>query len=579
MNHKIKTFSLLLAGAVAGGCANLENARRDVDNKTAQGYEQAVASQAKITSPALNAEQVFVRQKGSWLGRRTVDISSDDILPEAFSQNVTLAFPGRLNIQTIAERITKVTSIPVRIKPDVFLSPTAFVRSGAGAIQVQQPGTGLPGQPGVQPGMPGAIPPVASVANQSMSLSGAQNFSTDMELNYSGSLAGLLDLVAARIGISWEYKDGGINLFRLITRTMTLKANPGNSDYSSTIGKAGNGGAAISGTNTVASSFSSTAQIKMESKFSVWESTESALKSILSPLGKISVSQATGTITVTDTKDVVEQAQKIVDYENMMLTRQIGIRVEMLSVELGNEAEYGINWNVVYSKLSNLSPLWKLTAASPSTLAGALAGSVGLQIVAPITNDNSLTQRLSGSSALMNALSSIGRTHIVTTASVATLNRQPVPVALTNQVAYLASTAPATAVAGGTGGLPGLTPGTVTTGFMLNLLPTVMENNMVQMQFSVDVSELKKLNTISSGSGATLQSIQTPEVSGTQFLQRVALRAGETLVISGFERQTDQYDKRTLTEDGPIGLGGSYTGNKKREATVILITPVIMEGV
>ena len=53
------------------------------------------------------------------------------------------------------------------------------------------------------------------------------------------------------------------------------------------------------------------------------------------------------------------------------------------------------------------------------------------------------------------------------------------------------------------------------------------------------------------------------------------MRPGETLVLSGYERTVGQYDRRSLTEDAPIGLGGSLTGVNNREAVIILVTPVL----
>ncbi|MCY1546747.1 Outer membrane lipoprotein BfpB [compost metagenome] len=183
--------------------------------------------------------------------------------------------------------------------------------------------------------------------------------------------------------------------------------------------------------------------------------------------------------------------------------------------------------------------------------------------------------RWGGSKAFFKALSSFGRVSVVTTANAMTLNRQPVPVAITNQTTYLAKVTPAPAGASGSaGGTPGLEPGTVTTGFLLNLLPTVLDSNSILLQFGLGISDLTALVDVPSGD----QKIQAPEISSTDFLQKVAIRPGETLVLSGYERSAGQYDKRTLTSGAPIGLGGSINGTSNREAVVILVTPVLSEG-
>lgn len=306
----------------------------------------------------------------------------------------------------------------------------------------------------------------------------------------------------------------------------------------------------------------------------VWKEVGDSVKQILSPNGKYSLNQATGTLVVTDVKEVVDRVGKYIQHENAVMTRQIEVKVEVLTVNLDDSKQYGIDWNLVYSKLTDLVPDWSMTFSSPATLVESTAAGFGLQILSPV-DSNGLTDRLNGSSALIQALSSIGDVSVVTSMNAVTLNRQPVPIAVTNQTGYLASTTPAASTTGGTGGVPGLTPGTVTTGFIFNLLPVVTDDNRIMLRFSMDLSDLKKIGTVSIGSGQTLQSIQTPEVSSAQLMQGATLSPGETLVLSGFERVNNGAEKALLSEKASIGLGGSYKGTKTRQTTVVLLTPYL----
>ncbi|MDE2442654.1 MAG: hypothetical protein KGP14_16695, partial [Betaproteobacteria bacterium] len=61
-----------------------------------------------------------------------------------------------------------------------------------------------------------------------------------------------------------------------------------------------------------------------------------------------------------------------------------------------------------------------------------------------------------------------------------------------------------------------------------------------------------------------------------QTVQRVALRSGATLVLTGFDHEVMQYNQQGLTKD--IGLGGSYNGSKVHETYIILVTPIIVDG-
>jgi type IVB pilus formation R64 PilN family outer membrane protein len=571
MINKTNLGYLVGAATLVASCSPYP-LKKVIDAHHAQLTEETAKDAASVGTLGSGHDPVLEVNKGVWLGGKSVPLSSDAQLAPVFN-DVTLRFPGRMSISTLAERLTKVTGLAVNVSPDVFLPASQLIPGGQNLTQ----------QPGQQGGAPRVATPALTQPQLSQSASSVvtSNYSSDVEMNYSGSLSGALDLASGRLGISWEYRDGTIHLFRLVTRSFFVKANPGSSNFDAQIGKTGTqqagsqGGTQSSQTGT----FNSTANIQLQSHFSVWEGIDAAMKAMLSPIGKYAVSQATGTVTVTDTKEVVERVAQYIENENRILSRQVAIRVEVLDVTTTDANDFGIDMNLVFSKLSNLVPAYKLAFATPASLVATAAGNLGIQIVEPVTSDIGITTQLSGSQAFFRALSTVAKTSVVTRASALTMNRQPVPVAITSQVGYLAQTTPAIATTGGTGGVPGLTPGTVTTGFIMNFLPTITDSNSVILQFSIDSSTLVKLDTISSGIGASLQSIQTPNINGMEFLQRLALKPGSTLVLTGFERHAGQYDQRTAAPNLEPGLAGSISATKTMQTTVILVTPVIAEGV
>ena len=324
-------------------------------------------------------------------------------------------------------------------------------------------------------------------------------------------------------------------------------------------------------------SFTSAMKVSEDSTIDYWKSIEGTIRSMLSNMGKLATNQGSGTITVTDIRDAVERIGRLVEEENKTMTKQVAFEIKVLAVRSSDNIEQGIDWNLVYQRLQNLAPAWGLSISNPGSLLTTSAGSVGVQILKSPTADGGLNA-LSGSQAFVRALADVGKITRMTTQRAMTLNRQAAPVAVTDQTNYAAETTPGiVAVAGST--VPvGIKPGTVTTGFIMNLLPTVTDNNAMVLTLSMDISELLKITNFSVGSGETMQSIQLPEVSATQFIQRVAMRTGETLVLSGFERLTKQYTQRTLDPGADPGIGGSFVGGTNNDSLVVLITPVIVEG-
>ncbi|HEY8027001.1 MAG TPA: PilN family type IVB pilus formation outer membrane protein, partial [Burkholderiaceae bacterium] len=168
---------------------------------------------------------------------------------------------------------------------------------------------------------------------------------------------------------------------------------------------------------------------------------------------------------------------------------------------------------------------------------------------------------------IINALSQQGKVREETSASVVTLNNQPVPVQVATQTSYLASSQ--TTLTNTVGVSTTLTPGVVTTGFNMSILPHVLNNGSLLLQFTADISALEKLDTVPSGTG----SIQVPTVDTRNFMQRVSMKSNETLIISGFEQTDDQLTKNGVGTPSNYLFGGGLNGTHAKQVIVILITP------
>lgn len=378
-------------------------------------------------------------------------------------------------------------------------------------------------------------------------------------LRYSGTLSGFLDFACARFGVSWEYKGGSIILFRTITKTFSVYALPGDTSLDAKISNQASGAATGSPSGSMHNTGVSF------SALSVWSALDSSIKGMLTSQGRVAVTPATGTVTVTDVPYAVARVEKFIDEQNVTLGRQVVIDVRVLTVSLNDSDDYGVNWNLVYGQLSKNIGLSMLT----NFAAAASATSVKFSVL-PTAGGNNL-KTLQGTDAIINAISQQGRVSLMTSASVTTLNNQPVPVQVGRQTAYLASSSTTTTT--NVGSTTSMTPGTVTTGFSMNLLPHILEEGRLLLQYAIDISSLDRMMTISSGGS----SIQTPEIQTRNFLQRVAVRSGETLVLSGFEQDTNSATTSGTGNAQSVIAGGSVAGLRKRDVIVVLITPIVSD--
>jgi type IVB pilus formation R64 PilN family outer membrane protein len=571
-----------MAAAVAGilmlgGCSPLaeriDGNADEAETKTS-GLMRDVGRSAPgavvATSPSVSYDS------GIWLGKNVIKLSEAP-LPPIFYQPATFD-RSIASLSELAERLTLRSGIPSRVNADAqAIAAEAFRRGGRSAPALKAP-SGVPplSLPPGAPGMPGD----AAVGDTSRTGAATPKatFQVDpagggVRITYAnGSFKGLLDTAAARFGVSWKYADGTIQFFHTQARTFQINAVPGDSTFTASVtsgaastggvsGGGGGGGGGGSGGSSAGSavSASNSQNTGVASKLSVYTGIENAIKVMLSPHGKVLASPATGAITVVDTPDSLDRIASYIDNENKALSRQIVINVTVLSVSLNRGDEYGIDWNLVYKGLDRRFGIKNTFADSSTNAVGFSAAIMG-------------NSKFSGSDVMVKALSDQGKVRRQTTASVVTLNNQPVPVQVARQTTYLQSSQ--TSIVAQVGTTSSLIPGVVTSGFNMSILPHVLTNGTVMLQFSIDISTLRGIRTIVSNGNR----IESPELDTRNFLQRVSMKSSETLVISGFEQTDENVDNRGVGTPKNMLLGGGVKANSNKEVIVMLITPVAVSG-
>lgn len=565
-------LSLSIAIAVlASGCTGLsQKIDANVDEGRAKAVTLAGETGRAMPVSAGEATPSVIHDSGIWIGKTPVKIGARP-LPPIFYEPATL---DRVfgSLSEFAERMTLRSGIPVQIAPEVLsLNPSAPPRpadSQAGAQVPPQPALAL--RPAMRlPLPPGPQPAPAAPQSVGGSQSQAQGAAAGpVRITYTnGNFKGLLDTVVARYGVSWKYEDGAIRIFHTDARTFQINAIPGDSSFTANVvsgaastGGTGAGAGSGGGQNggTVGVSANNSQNTTVASRLSIFSSIESTVRTMLSAYGRVAASPATGSITIVDTPEHLDRIGAYIENENKIIGRQVVVNVTVLSVSLEENDEYGINWDLVYRNLRREYGIVNQIAPSP----GATSFSVGV-----VGNS-----RFSGTSLIVDALSRQGKVRRQTTASVVTLNNQPVPVQVARQTTYLQSSQ--TSVVAQVGTVTSLTPGTVTAGFNMSILPHVLSNGTVMLQFSCDLSTLRQIRPVESNGNK----IESPELDTRNFLQRVAMKSNETLIISGFEQTDENLDKRGVGEPRNFLLGGGFRAGSNKDVIVVLITPTTVAG-
>jgi len=426
--------------------------------------------------------------------------------------------------------------------------------------------------------------------------------STVISMNYSGTVRGALDLLAAKTGNIFVIHGDTIYWQAFVTKTFDVAFMPGTSDYllgqASTGATGASGGAApATGTGAAVTSIindSSASEFSSQtgSALSVWKDLQATIAQILSPDGKVMVSEATTTVTVRDHPSNVALVGQYIANLNRDLSKQVLVKIQILEVDLSSNWNFGINWALVAQALSRSN--YQLIAnygvpLSVTTLTGAPVPQLGLQQISAQVNANAI--RTPQYTALINALNQQAKTSIVTEPRVVCLNNQVSVIRITQQQGYAASVQVTSGVGATTTTntvTSTITPGNLITGLTVYVLPKIIRDKVI-LNVNADISTAGTIQTFCSSGGspaaptsttpggcsAGSSSIQLPNLSAKHFNQRSIIRSGDTLILAGFKQMQNQANAMQFFESQP--LGGRGSGQSQIE-TVILITPIILHG-
>lgn len=550
----------------------------------------------------------------AWIGARMMAVQSDEVLPPVFTDSFTLNFDdrataGRVSLAVIAERLSRLTNVPVRVKQDVYgslggnggqggggwvgntapvplnmtVAPIAGVMVPPLLPQGGASGTTKPSltptqqrpsaAPASAPGTPAdseASPVAGQAANPF-----AQPITdvNSLEMRWNGSLASFLDHVTGRLNLSWSYREGVVVIERYVTENFEFAAFTGTQDFKMSLNGTNSGQSSNSGSGGGnGGSASSSLDVNESGKIAALESVKKSIEAMVAPVGgTVVLSEGSGRFTVTATKDVMSRVRSVIKHEGDTMLRQAHIQFDVYSVTSNDSDERGVDWNVVFQ---NLSATWGATLRSPVSLVGATAGSMGYTILQQDESSPTKQGRFGNSAAMLTLLNQISDTATYRPVSMIALNRQWARKTNLRTDGYLSETTPAVASSISGGGSPGLKTSSVVTGDKFLVQPAILDNGAILLKFGMSLTELLALFEVSAGSGQTFQKVQTPVTSGTDDQTTVRLMPGEAMVVTGLSRRVSTGDMRTLADGVPIIAGGSRKLGYKREDFLIVVRAV-----
>ena len=400
-------------------------------------------------------------------------------------------------------------------------------------------------------------------------------------VKYSGKLSGLLNYLANRYSLYWRYKDDVITFFTQETRVFTVYALPTETNMTANLS-----GATLSegGGGNASSSLSVNTDLK------IWDSIEEGVKQVVGDNGRLSFSRVAGTVTVTASPYIVRKVAAYIANWNEKLSRQVAVTVRILQVTVSNEDNYGLNLNAIFNSKNIVS-----TFASPFTAIKGATSTTGGSLLMTLVKENS---KWKDSSALVQAFSTQGKTQLVTSSTVTTLNNKVAPVQISTSKNYLKEIKVTTSGSNDDKSTDtDYQVDTLNYGFTMEILPRILDHGRLIVLFNLSITDLVELRdfTVNSGDSKTNSesseenedgddpetsstTLQMPTMKMRGFVQEIAMRSGQTLVLTGFE------DLNEGTRSAGIGkakmglLGGQAYNTSERNILVILMTPEVLQS-
>ncbi len=377
------------------------------------------------------------------------------------------------------------------------------------------------------------------------------------KIQHFGSLAQLLSRLANEAGGHWRFRDGEVVFYRNETRTWQLAVPRGRratADGAATDAYQGViralqvvlGGGADSAARSGVGTFATQAATGLAG-----QSLTGGQTGVTASLGSAVISREFGLLTVTSSPAVLEQVHELVQLLNERFSRNVHVRVRVMSWNLNTASSAGVTAELALNSVR--SRIGVVGGGLPAPASAQFAPST-----VTLSRDGNNTL-----SALIQAMSEFGTVSQVTSGDVRAINGQPAPIQVTNSIGYIASSS--TTAIPNVGLQTTVTPGQVQVGFTGNFTPLLLGDGRVALDYSITVSSATITRLSTSTSSETASVISTPNISSQSFQQSTVVREGESIVLMGFERQA--IDNSTAAGVTSVGRATS----ERRELLVLVM--------
>jgi MSHA biogenesis protein MshL len=360
------------------------------------------------------------------------------------------------------------------------------------------------------------------------------------------------------------------------------------------------GGSGSSGTGSSGSPSGSgsarpddSSHVRTTSDADFWREVQASLTALVGGAKERSVvlNPAAGVIVVRATPQELQQVEAYLKAVQLSIERQVMLEARIVEVELGQDAQSGVNWSAfgglasgrmsigVAQPGASIGATGTLTDGTNSATAGAnlAAGALGRGFYG-------LAFQAANFASLINFLQTQGNVQVLSSPRIATLNNQKAVLKVGSDELYvtgITTTTSSSATGSNSSTSPSLTLQPFFSGIALDVTPQIDDAGNVMLHVHPTISTVReKQKNINLGAlGAYQLPLAASTINETDSIVR--LRNGQIVAIGGLMTQETR-DERTgvpVLSEVPI-VGGLFrqknTVTRKREV-VILIKPTVIQ--
>ena len=112
----------------------------------------------------------------------------------------------------------------------------------------------------------------------------------------------------------------------------------------------------------------------------------------------------------------------------------------------------------------------------------------------------------------------------------------------------------------------------------MEVLPRILDQGRLIVLFNLSLTNLVAMDTKTVSTGDGLTELQMPHMRVRGFVQEIAMRSGQTLILTGFEELQEETNSNGVGRAQPGILGGLAQNASERKILVILLTPEVLQS-